>query len=320
MQNSLPIVIFALIVISLLFLVVNYFIKLTGSYKNEYLYVKNHIINKNSKIKIISIGSTYSLFACQSFDNFETECFNGAMFSQKLKYSLEILKQNTFRIKKGGVVLIFLSPCVLGLDSNFSDGTGLHNIILPYKKLDNVDRRISKKIIFHFPILKFWKYLFAKEKAVQSLDEKWAMAVSATSKMDELQIRANTWAKQLHIKDLIDVKGLCDIEENIKRNFNVLQEIVEWCISHYLEPIFVVAPLSEKMNSYIGCEFEKKMMIERINKRFPNVRFINMMRDSRFLNAEEYYVDQGFLLNEKGSKAFLEILFEKIKMDGVNGV
>lgn len=291
----------------------NLLIKKTNCYCNEYRYVEEINRNIGNMFEIVNLGSTYSQFACQALDDYIYSSKNFGMHSQQLIYDYKLLRQKSAYLREDAVILLFINPIVLSLENTFFDGTGYHNLILPFNLVERQDKSIKKIIKYKFPIIIARKYLKAiiRDGERKDINDLYSIPLGKDNE-HSMKICAERWAAQLHIDNLIETKDDINLAQALEKNIQTIKLIMEYCHEKKFQLIFVAAPFSKLLNQYISVSFENKYMVNPIKENFPEVPFINFMRNDEFQNTVDLYNDGGFLLNRSGSLRFLKILFEEI--------
>ena len=113
----------------------------------------------------------------------------------------------------------------------------------------------------------------------------------------------------------------CPIGTNecVGTNEHTLNEMVVFCKAKKWKPLFVIPPMSSKLQRNFSDEFVEKVLLSVVNKssRLNNIPLYNYLKQEDFCYDYKLYCDGGFKLNKYGSKKFMRHFLGDLTKDGI---
>jgi hypothetical protein len=305
------------------FMVLNFCIKKTNGYKNNFIYTTQFISMKDSyklserRYDIVNLGSNSARYA------FFYEFVLGQNWStgtQGILYDFEILKLNFSLLKRQGIVLLSLCPFSSIVTYLKKDKTDMlyhakfARILNSFQQRKMISPVLSRLI--RYPLLfnvKSIRYL------LKDIDKDNRLLISEQS-MQPLELNAdaakwiNGWKKQFDIKDLstpvTNVYKEC-IDESVKQ----LQEIIIFCLERELKPILIIPPVTKYLSEYFTPEVREQYIYSFIRQaNTKDVPFLDYFSDERFQEPALYF--NSFFLNLRGRKLFTRQVLRDLAIVG----
>ena len=285
--------------------IINKLYKNTNFYKNKFIDThKFKDIPKN--LEIINLGSNQPKFA---FDYNQSNIFgmNWAVGPQTLEYDFRILKNFHYRLKPNSKVLIAISPFQFFL-LNYKDNVSNHKYynFLDENFIDNYSN-LTRKLYIDYPILTAKKQILRIIKDVKSDNrlEFESNPMNSDEIKEDAQKWLDGWKKQFKISDLRNIVISNENETNIRKNIEILKDMIDFCIERNFEPVLTVLPVTKKLSSHFPDKFVQEQIIDYINQaNEKNVKFLNYWKDERF--EDESYYFNSFFMNKIGRLKFTE--------------
>lgn len=300
--------------------------KRTNAYKNSYVTIKGYLQGVPKNLKIAAFGSTYAKYAFNNFKELRLNGFNFCLEAEALQSDLRLMKQYEAHLAPGCVVIINLAACVTCCNEEDVVVLYANNYykILPFRILPKV-LRYSFKRWWHyvFPIglknLKQFGRLIIDTDSIDDITSRHPVSVTASSANENMENIANGWIQMFKLKDLKSIDIPKKIEECVRTNDHILNEMVAFCKSKEWKPLFVIPPMSSELYRNFSDEFVDKVLLSVANKcsRLSNVPIYNYLKHEEFYNDYNLYCDGGFKLNKYGSKKFMRHFFSDLIKDGI---
>ena len=113
------------------------------------------------------------------------------------------------------------------------------------------------------------------------------------------------WKKQFSINDLENVTLSDENRKSIKKNIEILKEMIDFCIQKEFEPVLIVMPVTKELSNHFPDRFMQEQIIYYINQaNEKDVRFLNYWKDEKF--EDESYYFNSFFMNKIGRLKFTE--------------
>lgn len=299
---------FMLVTIIIVLWVINLIIKTGSVYKNKYLFSlsSDGITGCN-----LIMGSTYALFDCQAIRNQNKyEYCNCGGFSRPIMYDYHILKKYVNKKHIENIVL-FLGGCVCMCSPQYEDTSGSHYSMLRLWEMNSPN--VKQWIMYHVPVLFFWKFMGKKGDQILTYDEKYAKMIGTKDCEALMQDRARTWCSQFALDDLKNDDIGKNNEINIEKNIQIIRQIKKMCEEKQTKLWIVVPPFSRYLNDLISDEFAEKTLMNPIKSIIEMERVLDYRKKDYFQLRDDLFVDGGFLLNSEGSKMFVDMLVHDMK-------
>lgn len=283
-------------------LIANYLIRFSSWYKMKFADIFKYKDLKNN-IQIVNLGSNSGKYA---FDYSDTELkgMNWAMSPQAIEYDYLILKKLIPNIANNGTVLIPISPFSSILDYY----TNVNSYDKYYGLLNSSDiryysnrRRLLNWLFLHFPIACF---LFHPKTLIILI-----YTIFKKNKIDNVDFKNDAerwitnWKRQFNIDKLHE--PLSKEHKLIQdKNINRLVKAIELCRNNNLNPILILPPFTQDLQSYFTQEVKNIYIDDFCNEVVSktNVPLLDYTYDNE-LSKEELY-ENSFFINKTGAKLF----------------
>lgn len=300
------IVIICIIIILGIIIFLNYLYKNTNYYKNQMEFYKGYIEGVPENLQVVNLGSTYAKYAF-NYDDIDLRGFNFALPSQSLEMDFKILKKYSNHLQDNCIVYIPIAPPLLLCDEKYQDNDYKYYYFFNKKDITNYSfLTYCTKVIF--PVITAKKQVL---RVVFDLPRKKMYDVCDANYILTL---VDVWKKTFKLPDLktpeVSSKNRCAIEHNIF----VLTSIIEYCIANKFTPVLVTTPFSKKLNSYFSKAFINAYVTQNILKANKfHIPFADYRANEYYQNKYDLFIDEGFRLNENGSKQFTKMLISDFK-------
>jgi hypothetical protein len=303
------------LIITLLILFINKYFKQTEWYCNQF---EDAIKFKDipSNLQVVNLGSNNAKYSLD-YTNVEFNGMNWAVGPQSISFDYKILRTFIHKIKKGGSLIIVISPLHSVLDKFESkNANDKYYLFLPSKAIPNYKRQAHLKVWInkHFPLI----FIIKNPKLIIHFIIRRPPPVSLfNNPMNEAELEGDAikwivgWKNQFKIENLeapLSEKYLKIQEDNRK----VLIDIIELCRSHKLNPVIVLPPLTQTLLKYLTPKIQQiyiySFLVEVIQK--TKVRLLDYMTDPRFFESDLYL--NSFFLNQRGRKEFTHIVLKDV--------
>lgn len=239
------------------YILVNCLYKRTNAYKNSYVTIKGYLQGVPTNLKIAVFGSTYAKYAFNNFEELRLNGFNFSLEAEALQSDYRLMKQYEAHLTPGCIVVINLAACVTCCNEEDVVVLYANNYykILPFKMLPKV-LRCSFKRWWHyiFPIglknLKQFGRLIIDTDCIDDVTSRHPVSVSSSLANENMENIANGWIQMFKLKDLKSTDIPKKIEECVGTNEHTLNEMVTFCKSKKWKPLFVIPPMSSKLNRF----------------------------------------------------------------------
>lgn len=297
--------IFILIVLLIIILIINKLFKNTNYYKNKFIDTyKFQDLLKN--LEIVNLGSNQPKFA---FDFTQSNLLgmNLAVGPQSFEYDFKVLKKYDNYLIKGCKILIPICPFSFFFlhDKNKTAHHKYYNF-LDEDFIDNYSN-LTKKLYIDYPILTAKKQILRIIKDVKPDNrlEFESNPMSSDEKKEDAQKWLNGWKKQFKINDLRNIVLSDQNKTNIRKNIDILKEMIDFCIEKDFEPVLIIIPVTKELSNHFPDNFFHEQIIDYIKEvNQENVKFLNYWKDERF--EEQSYYFNSFFMNKIGRLKFTE--------------
>lgn len=313
-------IILLLIIIS--FITVNILYRKTHAYKNRFLAARNIMNGVPRCIRFANFGSTYTMYAFNSYKELELDGFSFAMDAQSLEIDNVLLHKYANCIEENATVVFGLAACVsLYRYKMVTDKQKYYQFLksyeLPNYSLSDATNRIFSRDIGMKQKL---KRIIKDTDLLYDVVENYPPVCSEEEKKKNMAGMANGWVKLFNLNDLKSPNINSENQSNLEFNANLLKSMVEFCIEKKWKPIFVITPFSSELNQYFGYEFVQTVLYKLMQpaREKYNVPVFDYRTHESFQNDDASYIDGGFRLSKYGSKKFIKLLFRDMEKDTYN--
>lgn len=260
-------------------------------------------------LDIINLGSNPAKFGLD-YSCCNVNGFNLAVGPQTLEYDFKMLKNYHSFLDENGPKLLLLLFCPFSLCKfRYTEGDGLvskdlrYYPILHHAMINNYEEQIYKDWKTHtlLQLLRYPRLILSVLKAFMRrkvdikenpLDAK-GMELLATN-------YTRDWMRDFGLRSFNVEEIPLSVKENLRKNSEILDEIIVFCVEREIQPIIVLPPVSEFIMSNIPHEFRDFCTYSII--RSKNAPFLDYT-DDREHNQPENFVD-ALCLNKTGRYKF----------------
>lgn len=303
--------IFLLIIISII--TVNILYRKTNAYKNKMLVVRNIMNGVPEHIKFANFGSTYTMYAFNSYKELELDGFSFAMDAQSLEIDNVLLHKYADRIEENATVVFGLAACVsLYRYKMVADKQKYYQFLksseLPYYSLSDVT---NSYFLRNVGMKQKLKRIIKDLDLFDDIVEIYPPDCSEEEKKKNMAGMANGWIKLFHLDDLKSPSINSENQANLEFNANLLKSMVGFCVEKKWKPVFVIIPFSAELNQYFGYEFVQAVLYKLMGpaREKYNIPVYDYRTHELFQNDDASYIDGGFRMSKYGSKKFMKLLF-----------
>ena len=295
-------------------LCLNNLYKHTNDYNNMFIDTAK-FRNGNSipnDLQLVNLGSNHPKFGFD-YDGLCLEAMNWAVGPQSLEYDFAILRNECHHLTKNAVVLIPI--CVLKF---FLYRHPFYEHLKYYGALpqnDIVDYSYKTRLKYiEYPLLFNPRKLKRLIKDVPCAKNNMLLDYNP---MSDIQLKADAdfwvdcWNREFNI-DLNDLKLSEENKSNIKRNIQILKDMIQFCLVRNLQPVVCILPVSGYLGSRFSDSFVENHILAYINAaNIARCPVLNHFRDKRFTDSSLY--TNSFFFNLRGRKEFTKMLVEELK-------
>lgn len=304
-------IILFLIIVSCL--IVDYLFRKTNAYKNSLLVARKFMDGVPEHIKFANFGSTYTMYAFNSYRELELDGFSFAMDAQSLEIDNVLLHKYANHIEENATVVFGLAACVslyrfkmvVNKERYFNF---LKSSELPSYSLSDACYRYFLRI---FGMKQKIKRIIKDNDVLNDVAEIYPPICLKREKKRNMEGMANGWIRLFRLEDLKSPNINSENIYNLEFNANLLTNMVEFCIERKWKPVFVITPFSAELNQYFGEKFVQAVLyklMEPAREKY-NVPVFDYRTHESFQKDDASYIDGGFRMSKYGSKKFMKLLF-----------
>ncbi len=269
---------------------------------NRFQLQNDYIIESGSEIETLILGSSHTEFGINP-EFLSSHAFNLSNVSQTIDIDLQLLKNYQQFLPKLKTVIIRLSYTTLFERLSDSKESWRLKDYTIYQNLDTDGIAHNSEILsvsLSQNINRIYEHYFLKSDAVQSSRLGWGTE-AVSSKFKNIERTGEIVAKKHTIKD----------ESYFEANQHSFEEIAAWAKENSIEVIIVTLPGYESyFKNLEKIQIDRTIQVgNNLEKSFPNVRYINFLKDKRFNKNDFYDADH---LNEIGAKKFSQIINDSL--------
>lgn len=290
----------------------NELVKKTGWYRRMVPDMDNYPTNEwyrknlQRNYDVVNIGSSSARYAFD-YRGLPLKAFNWAEQPQSLSNGYKVLRKYYGILKKGGTVIISISP-FSGFDVSGKwpkDADDKYFYILdPYSIEDYESVRKRRK----------WPLYFNFKASLKALKDELFGQTETVPECRDFRADAhrwmNLWLREFGMESVKDPMNEANSAGRVCRT-RLLGEIVGFCRDRGLRPVIVLPPVHPELYRLLTPEF----IDEHVNSFVQaaageECEFFNLICDDLF-RKDEYYRN-AFMLNERGAGLFTENLLKRL--------
>jgi hypothetical protein len=306
------------IIVTVIFLIVaceellNYLYKKTNHYRNSMKLINKFTQGVPNGIDIANIGPGQGAYGI-SYDDCPKRGFNFSTAPQSYEYGFKILKQYADKINEKCIIIIIMCPLSFGNNNEYIKRGYADNYyhFLDKQYIQSYSR--FRKFLVSRPLLiRPWRALYIlKDRPSYN----GIQGDNLTPEQREISVdnMRKGWLSEFSLHDLLDITQADSHHEAFIKKIGILAQIIEYCHTRKLRPVFVLPPASKRLRSIIGNEFMEAFVYNNLDAlSYEDIPTLDYYADQRF-EKDDLYQDSIFL-NEKGRNVFSEVLFKEIAL------
>ena len=314
---------FVFYVLIVFFLYLNWLLKKTNWWKNQFVFTHQFISNqgyrKNStrNIEIVNVGSNPARFA---FDY--DKLILGANWStgnQGLDMDYQLLRFYHSFMKEGATVLIpivpFSSVSAYLIPSIYKDKSYMVKFysVLDYLQAKYLPQFKHVRYWYKYPLLFNWlavRFLLRDVKP----DKRILYDSDLTNRVDAItaELWMDNWKSEFNIKDLEAPLSL-ELQKARRQSVQLMKMILDYITERGYKPVFIMPPVSKKLSTYFTERF-REIYIDSFIREFSeyNVPYFDYTKVLEFQTDDLFFND--LFMNVKGRTTFTKRVLIDLKM------
>ena len=316
-------ILLAFYVLIAFFLYLNWLLKKTNWWKNQFAFTHQFISNQGYRknltrnIEIVNVGSNP---ACFAFDY--DELILGANWStgnQGLDMDYQLLRFYHSFMKEGATVLIpivpFSSISAYLIPSIYEDKSYMMKFysVLDYLQVKYLPQFKHVRNWYKYPLLFNWLAIRFLLRDVEP-DKRILYNSDLTNRVDTVtaELLMDNWKSEFNIKDL-EAPLSSELQEARKQSVQLMRNMLEYLIERGYKPVIVMPPVSKLLSDYFTPRF-REIYIDSFVREFSecNVPYLDYSKVPEFQTDDVFFND--LFMNVKGRKAFTKRVLMDLKM------
>lgn len=299
------------------YLLVNILYKQTNAYKNQFLPARKQLQGVPHNLQFVNFGSTYTMYAFNSYDELQLNGFSFAMEAQSLEIDNVLLHKYADHIQEGATVVFGLAACVAYYRYSMVNNKDLYYKLLNKSEIPSYSAKAALK--HRLPIMpKTWRRIKSLIKdADERLDvvENFPPTCSDSKAKTNMKSMADGWINLFKLNNLKEPTNRDANFDNQVFNADLLKSMIAYCKEHKWNPVFVITPFSSELNQYFDDAFVQYALYKLME---PSVKEYNVpIYDYRTHKDFQYdsasFIDGGFRMSKYGSRKFMRMLLSDIQ-------
>ncbi len=299
------------------YLLVNILYKQTNAYKNQFLPARKQLQGVPHNLQFVNFGSTYTMYAFNSYDELQLNGFSFAMEAQSLEIDNVLLHKYADHIQEGATVVFGLAACVAYYRYSMVTNKDLYYELLNKTEILSYSTKLSVK--HNFPIMpKTWRRI---KSLIKDADEKkdvvenFPLTCTEAKAKTNMKSMADGW---INLFKLTNLKEPTDRKANLDNqgvNADLLKSMIAFCKNRKWNPVFVITPFSAELNQYFDEPFVQSALYKLMEpsvKEF-NVPICDYRSHEAFQHDKASFIDGGFRMSKYGSKKFMRLLLSDLQ-------
>lgn len=274
-----------------------------------------HLLHDDRNFDLAVVGSSSGKWGFD-FEGMDIKAFNWAQQPQYLQNDFRVFKCYHSFLKRGGVLIVNISPLSgLLVPDNLNQTMRYLNVLdhslLNDEFLPRAKRLAECPVLFGRIYLKWAVKLWIKRLIhyqpkppvvpVVKREDAEQNQLSHGQLLKDAEGWMDCWRKEFNISDFeVPLKGK-NVEER-KAQVAIMQELVDFAQARGYRVVFVVAPVSFYLAKHFTKRFQDVQILDFVKEVNRGVRFLNYLTDPMFLDKDLYF--NSFFLNARGRKMF----------------
>ena len=293
--------------------------KRTNAYQNQFIDVQKFYVKGGvgDNLDIVNLGSNHPKFGFD-YTGIDLKGENWAVGPETFEYDYAVLRHNVHHLKEGAVVIIPI--CLLSFFLYRKAERRSHIKYYSFLSANDIVGYNKKELIcnYMFPLLFHPRAISSFVSDIKK-DNRLSLDSNLCESEEELNKDAvywiDCWNKEFDIQ--LPIPNLKPNNRNdITQNVRILNEMIDFCLSHGLKPVIAILPVTDFLYSKFTPEFVEKYILGYIsdaNKAGAPV--MNYLTDKRFTDSSLYI--NSFFFNAIGRKKFTKQFVEDLKTQSI---
>lgn len=266
----------------------------------------------DNSVDIVTLGSSHGKFGIKLDKKNQMSL---SLESQRFYYDFKMLEKYEKKLKEGAIIIVPLSIFSFYENEEFFNGETYKNYINLLKK-NEIRKKIKNSEYF---LTRNFSVLYPPARLIETLK----YLLKEGLKKNYIYYGKNLRGEELKKEAIATAKGhFTGLKQEYKKNgINSLNNILNYSNKRKYRVTFVVTPYWHEYTDELE-RMEKGIFKNKIYNNLKKVEknqnmkyiFLDYSHDKRFINNEEYFVDDDHL-NEKGAEYFTEILLKDIEKE-----
>lgn len=322
MKMIVVIVVILIVICIIVFFLLNSLYKSSVAYRNANIANAKYKEGISDKLKFVNFGSTYAMYAFNSYDELRLNAFNFSLDAQSLEIDERLLRKYASYIASDATVVFCLAACVTYYRYSMVTDKSKYYVFMGRKEIP--DYSLIKAIRCYFPLtvdrLKSMIVTFIKGNEIRTIYSSYKSFPTHEAMINNMRGMADGWIKLFRLNDLKRKDDNPVNEENKRFNTQLLRSMFDFCLSKGWNPVVVIPPFSDILNQHFGEEFISNSLYEMISQASKGlqVEVLDYRLHQDFQHDYSSYLDGGFRLNKKGSIKFVKKLINDLNNKGYN--
>jgi len=312
--------IIGIIVLIVGYFVLNYLYRHSMAYRNQLYDIQKLKKSIPDNLNVANLGSTYSMYAFNSYEQLKLNAFNFALDAQSLEIDNVILKKYSSKLSKSAVVILGLGACVPFYRYDMVNDKTKYYDIFNRDEIPNysVLSFIRSKLLLSLSKVKSMISVWIKMNEKQDVTDGYPSYISSEQREKNMKSMADCWIKLFNLKNLKEEDHSAVNFANKQYNTKLLRSMLEYCIENNWKPVITIPPFSKDLNSHFGDSFINSVLMDMINeaKDGMDIPVMDYRTSPDFQSDYTSFVDGGFRLSKSGSKKFTKKLFSDLNSIG----
>lgn len=315
------IIVFVILTIGIIaYALLNSIYRKSIAYKNANVAIQKYHKDIPENLQLVNLGSTYSMYAFNCYDELRLNAFNFAIDAQSLEMDERLLKRYSSHIASGATIIFGLAACVTFYRYSMTLNKTRYYGFLNKKDIPSFSLLCALRHYFPLSLgcMKALLGTIIRHNEEKGLYSGYPPVLSREAIELNMRAMANGWIKMFHLTDLKQRNTNMDNEHNKDFNTSLLRSMFEFCLSKGWKPIVVITPFSDILNKYFGDEFINTSLGDMVNKATDRLQVdvLDYRVHPAFQQDYTSFLDGGFRLNKKGSIKFVKLVLNDLNTKG----
>lgn len=272
-------------------------------------------------LQLVVFGSTYMMYALNSFDDFRLNAFNFAMDAQSIEIDNMLLHKYAANISEGATVIFGIAACVAFFRYKMVvDKSKYYDIFNPRELPDYTFVGNLKRVLKPSNFKKRIKVaLYGDLNTNHCIAQEEGYTTKETREYNQRSL-VNGWIDLFGLQDLTNKDISSTNQANMDFNTQLLTSMIEFCLQQKWKPVLVIPPFSEVLNQYFSDDFldnSIRAMLDKVVVTY-DIPYLDYQKAPEFQSDYAAYIDGGFRMSKYGSRKFTKLLLGDLNKLGYN--